>query len=418
MRLTFLADLRSPIAVQWIRHFVDRGYPVQAISSHPVPRGVIPGADTATLPLVLPGQRQNPGRPGPERAGRPSTMGLAAHWATPQRVAAIRSLCGPVAVRAKRRRLQRLVDQHRPDLVHAMRMPFEGIAAGRLIDRPLVISIWGNDFTLFADRTPMMARATRQALAAADALHCDCNRDARLAGSWGFPDGRTLWVLPGNGGIDRSVFYPARGVLHSLLGIPEQARIILNPRGIREYVRNDIFFRALPAVFESCPDSHVICTGMAGSRYAEDLIAEARLDRSRIHLLPVLEHHVMADAFRSSCVSVSLSEHDGTPNTLLESMACGTLPVAGDIASVREWIQDGINGILVSPRDPTVVATAITRALSDHGLASLAHRENQRLVRERADYHKNMTEMESRYEELVKVNSGPRVYTEIIRSPE
>ena len=104
---------------------------------------------------------------------------------------------GPALVHIKRGRLQRLVERHRPDLVHAMRIPFEGIAAGELTGLPVIVSVWGNDFTLRADRNRMMATATRRALATAEVLHCDCHRDARMAREWGFPVGRLLWVLPG-----------------------------------------------------------------------------------------------------------------------------------------------------------------------------------------------------------------------------
>ena len=111
-------------------------------------------------------------------------------------------------------------------------------------------------------------------------------------------------------------------------------------------------------MLRSFPDVHVVCPGMAGSRYAENMITDTRLDRRRVHLLPKFDHRLMADAFRSSRVSVSLSEHDGTPNTLLEAMACGALPVVGDIASVREWIRDGINGLVVTAHDPAAVTAA------------------------------------------------------------
>ena len=413
MRLTYLADLRSPIAVQWVRYFIGRGYQVQAISSYPVPDDVLPGTETTSLPLVLPGRGRGqvpgsrrpgpPGRDGPDgRADRPSVKARAAQWVTPGRVAAVRSFCGPSLVQAKRGRLQRLIERHQPDLVHAMRIPFEGIAAGALTGLPVVVSVWGNDFTLFAGRNPMMAKATRRTLAAAQALHCDCERDARMAQEWGFPASRPTWVFPGNGGVDRSVFHPGRSEFRARLGLPEQATLILNPRGIREYVRNDVFFHALTPVLQSFPDAHVACPGMAGSRYAENLITTAHLDRRRVHLLPALDHRLMAEAFRASRVSVSLSEHDGTPNTLLEAMACGAFPVAGDIASVREWIRDGRNGLLVSGPDPAAAASALTRALMDDALIHAAREENERLIRERADYHSNMLAVESNYEELVR----------------
>jgi glycosyltransferase involved in cell wall biosynthesis len=417
MRITFLADLRSPIAIQWIQHFVERGHEVQAISSYPVPGSVLPGAEMTSLPLVLAGrgrrwasdpQRlEREGGPSMAACAAQSMRAYAAQWATPRRVAAIRSYVGPALVHAKRRRLQALVERHRPDLVHAMRIPFEGIAAAELTGRPVVVSVWGNDFTLRAVRTPMMAKATRRALATAEVLHCDCHRDATMAREWGFSSDRQTWVFPGNGGVDRSVFYPGRSDLRLRLGIPERSTVIINPRGIREYVRTDTFFRALSPVLRSFPDVHVVCPGMAGAHSAEKMITDARLDRGRVHLLPALDRGLMADAFRSSRMSVSLSEHDGTPNTLLEAMACGTLPVVGNVASVREWIRDGINGIVVSTLDPTAVAVALTRALRDDALVQKARIENERLVRDRADYHKNMLDVESRYETLARSRSAP-----------
>lgn len=399
MRITFLADLRSSIAVQWIKYFVERGHEVQAISSHPLSGDELPGAETTSLPLVLAGpDRSATAASLPPPGRRPSMTARLATLATPGRAAAVRSVIGPAWLRTKHARLQRLIDDYRPDLVHAMRIPFEGIAAGALAGPPLIVSTWGNDLTLFANRTPAMARATRRTLARTSVLHCDCRRDADLALDWGFPAGRPIWVLPGNGGVDRSVFHPGPGGLRHRLGLPPEAVLILNPRGIREYVRTDTFFAALAPVLRSRPDVHVACPGMAGSRVAENLIAGARLDRSRVHLLPKLDRRLMADAFRASRVSVSLSEHDGTPNTLLEAMACGTLPVVGDVASVREWIKDGTNGIVISAQDPHLVAIALERALSDDALVAAGGAENQRLVADLADYDKNMVDIESKYE--------------------
>jgi glycosyltransferase involved in cell wall biosynthesis len=131
------------------------------------------------------------------------------------------------------------------------------------------------------------------------------------------------------------------------------------------------------------------------------MIVDNGLDRRRVHLLPTLDHRLMAEAFRISRVSVSLSEHDGTPNTLLEAMACGTFPIVGDVASMQEWIRDGINGIVVSAADSTAVTAALYRALRGDVLVQAARQENERVVRDRADYQQNMLEVESGYEMLV-----------------
>src|SRR6185295_10078203 len=93
------------------------------------------------------------------------------------------------------------------------------------------------------------------------------------------------------------------------------------------------------------------------------------------------------------------------PNSLIESMACGCLPVAGDIESVREWIVDGENGLLCDPRDSDSVAKAIVRGLTDVELRDRSREINTRLVDERADYDKVMIEAEQFYVRVISARS-------------
>jgi glycosyltransferase involved in cell wall biosynthesis len=111
----------------------------------------------------------------------------------------------------------------------------------------------------------------------------------------------------------------------------------------------------------------------------------------------------MADLFRLACVTVSPSLHDGTPNTLLEAMACGCFPVAGDIESVREWITDGVNGLLCDPTDADALGRALIRALGDRQLRESARPHNARLIAERADYDKIMKQAEELYLEVAAI---------------
>jgi glycosyltransferase involved in cell wall biosynthesis len=67
-------------------------------------------------------------------------------------------------------------------------------------------------------------------------------------------------------------------------------------------------------------------------------------------------------------------------------MACGCFPIAGDIESMREWIEPGENGLLVDPGNPQAWATAVVCAIRDDGLRSTAKDINERLINEKADY--------------------------------
>jgi glycosyltransferase involved in cell wall biosynthesis len=294
--------------------------------------------------------------------------------------------------------------QIRPDLVHAMRIPYEGMLAALAVEGygegghtgpPLLVSVWGNDFTLHASATPAMARLTRLALRRADALHTDCQRDLRLAHRWGYPEGKPAVVLPGGGGVQLDVFYPPE-ILAKAAEPSQGVPTVINPRGFRAYVCNVAFFQAIPLVLKELPSARFICPAMAGEAQAQRWVETLGIGEA-VELLPQQTRLQMAGLFRRSQVAVSPSTHDGTPNTLLEAMACGCTPVAGDIESLKEWITSGENGLLIDPRDPVAMAEAIILALRDRSLRQRAREYNTRLVAEKAEYGQVMGEAEEYY---------------------
>ena len=105
--------------------------------------------------------------------------------------------------------------------------------------------------------------------------------------------------------------------------------------------------------------------------------------------------------FHRAQVSVSISEHDGTPNSLLEAMTCGCFPIAGDIESLREWIVPGVNGLLVNPDSPEELASAVISALLNEKLRSDAAEKNRRIILERAESEVVRTKIEVFYNQCL-----------------
>jgi hypothetical protein len=313
---------------------------------------------------------------------------------TPGIRTALRQRFVPLSLPRAARRLEALLVDIQPTLVHALRIPYEGmLAALANPSMPLLISVWGNDFTLHATANPAMANLTRLTMARANALHTDCHNDRQLAGQWGFSDRGPAIVLPGGGGVPLDVFYP-----------PAEPKItgpytVINPRGLRAYVRNDTFFQAIPHILATHPDTRFLCPAMAGAPHPERSIARLGLT-DQVALLPRQTSQAMADLFRQSQVVASITTHDGTPNTLLEALACGCFPVAGDIPSLREWITPGKNGHLVDPIDPLALADAIIKALNDPNLRAQAAEHNNALVQQRAERQAVMTQAEVFYQKL------------------
>ena len=381
MKLLFVADGRSPISRSWIAYWIQRGDEVTLVSTFACDS--IPGlASLEVAPVAF------SGRAGQTGSGQPRRDSRFLHLRNE-----IRHWLGPLTIPRAAQRLRAIVVRIQPDLVHALRIPYEGmLAANAGLRVPLVISIWGNDFTLHAPSTPLMRHHTRRTMLAANALHADCERDIRLAREWGLDPAKPTLVTPGNGGIDTDVFFPPA----QLTDEP----VIFNPRGFRAYVRNDTFFQSIPLVLKEIPNAKFVCASMAGQSEALDWIRKLGIEKA-VELLAPRPHAEMAEVYRSSMILVSPSTHDGTPNTLLEGMACGCFPIAGDLESIREWIRDGDNGLLVDSGSPSALANAILRAIKNKDLRARAAGLNRDIIASRAEYGRNMARVEEFYQKII-----------------
>jgi len=313
---------------------------------------------------------------------------------------ALRYVLGPLVIPFHHGQFIKLVKEIQPDLVHALRVPFEGMLAASVPAQfPLVVSIWGNDLTLHAKGSLFMAHLTRRVLQRADGLIADASRDIRLAFDWGFPAGRPSLVVPGAGGIDmeeiakNSQFVP----------LPEQLSdvpIVINPRGQRPgSLRQDVFFKAIPLVLNRFPKVQFICPSLAEDKESHHWVETLGI-QEHTRLWPKLDRSQMWGLLRKSQVYFSPSIHDGTPNSLLEAMAAGCLPVVGNIESMREWVTPDVNGVLVDANSAVSIAEGILSALENPALRSSAKKENARIIAERAAYQQCMAMAEAFYKKI------------------
>jgi glycosyltransferase involved in cell wall biosynthesis len=377
MHILILADGRSPITKSWLKTLQPLGHRISLVSSFPC--DPIDGVElAAVLPVAF-------ARFGGSQAGsgvKPAARkGLIARFRPI--LAGVRHALGPWTTPYYQRKFQQVVEGLQPDLVHALRIPYEGmVAAATPAQYPLIISTWGNDFTLHAPANALMGRLARQAMTRADALMSDTAQDIERARDWGFAAGKPSLVVVGNGGLD----------LEKIARISRQIERtkpvqVINPRGLRSYVRSDTFFKAIPLVLAKHPDTQFMCVSMAGQKETLDWVEKLGIQHN-VKLLPFLSQDELFREYAKSTISVSISEHDGTPNSLLEAMAFGCLPVCGDLPSISEWITPGVNGALVNPSSPEQAADAINALLSDPDCSRGWAAHNQKLVKERADRQK------------------------------
>jgi len=284
----------------------------------------------------------------------------------------------------------RLIEELRPDVVHslALNVNWHNLSLpvlrareelGERFAAPWIYSSWGSDLDYYAAESADHRAAAEALLRACDYYIAECDRDARLAAELGF-QGEYLGKLPAFGGADV-------GRLEQLRQPgPVSARRTIFLKG-RDRAGGDPVGRAMTAMraFDLCRDElagYHIAIGQAVpavAREAERLSATG-LD---IRVLPRLPYDDLLRIVGSSRVSMALTVNDGLPNHLVEALALGALPLHSDLEPIAEWVEDGVNGLLVGAEDVEGVAAALRRALTDDVLVDRAADTNARLVRER-----------------------------------
>ncbi|MGD0879560.1 MAG: glycosyltransferase family 4 protein [Anaerolineales bacterium] len=394
MKILFIADGRSPTTRSWLRYWIETGHSVHLISTFPcdIPPGLF---SFHVLPVAFGTMAGNQMRnySGVENGSGKldSLRGFLRH---------LRYYLGPLSLPIYQVRYRSLVAEIQPELVHALRIPFEGmLSVVTPHGIPLVISTWGNDITLHARGSFFMASLTRGVLNRADGLITDTQRDIQLGIKWGFKSGQPTLIVPGSGGIrlDEIGINPVNDELPEEL--PNEP-VIVNPRGQRPgSLRQDVFFQAIPEVLIKVPKAVFVCPSMRGDKESELQVDKLGI-RSNTKLWPRLSQAQLWRLFQKSQIFVSPSIHDGTPNSMLETMACGCFPIVGDIESMHEWVQPGINGLLVDATDAHSIADAILQAINKPVLRIKAAKYNAVLIAERAAYLPNMARVERFYKEV------------------
>ena len=117
MRILFVVDARSPIAMNWIRHFIERGdkqsSPVDEIyiASTFACSVDFPIKRLEVIPVAFSSVKRSSQRPG---GASSRTLSLRT---------AIRQWFGPLTIRRASQHLRRYINGVKPDLIHAMRIP-------------------------------------------------------------------------------------------------------------------------------------------------------------------------------------------------------------------------------------------------------------------------------------------------------
>jgi glycosyltransferase involved in cell wall biosynthesis len=129
---------------------------------------------------------------------------------------------------------------------------------------------------------------------------------------------------------------------------------------------------ALTRLVEHRSDMQVQLIGDGSLRKDVKRILREGNATKQVELTGWVDHDEIPSYLAESRLVVLPSESEGVPKTVLEAMACGTVPVATPVGGIPDIVIDGETGILLADNDPTTIACALDRALNREDLDRMA----------------------------------------------
>lgn len=274
----------------------------------------------------------------------------------------------------------------RPDVVFSLKMQDDGYtvaaaraAMGKSFPAKWVHFSWGTDMEFFGkhpDYAQEHLPRIRNVLALCDYHLADTDRDIRQARDFGF-QGIDLGSMVAHGGFDLEQM--------SALRQPEgRGRDVILVKG-REGGLVGRAFNVLAALHR-CQEQlrgYKIRVIMPTDNVRGATAFLRQLDSLDIEVCGRLTYEELLKLYGRSIMAISASDVDGTPSFLAEAMCMGALPVHSDMESVREWIDDGCNGLLFPVDDIDALCHCIERGIKDNELLVSAARLNEKIAGER-----------------------------------
>lgn len=104
--------------------------------------------------------------------------------------------------------------------------------------------------------------------------------------------------------------------------------------------------------------------------------------------------------FALPCTREADGGMDNLPTVIMEAMAAGLPVISTPLAGVPEMVEDGVNGLLVPERNPSVLADAIARLLDNPGEARALGNRGREIAREKFSIETSARQLRQLFERI------------------
>lgn len=291
------------------------------------------------------------------------------------------------------REVRQLLEEIKPDVVHALFLTSYGYLAARAGYGPLVITALGSDILIFPNESLFKRSMLKYVLKKADRINSISSNIREEYLKYGAQSDR---IFDLNFGIDLNLFRSD----NSRLQVGRDILRIVSTRNFYEIYNLELLIEALGCVRERNINFECILAGSGPLENKLNSMIKKYNMQNQIQFMGHINNEYLPDILRSADIYVSTSRSEGINISLLEAMACAVFPVVTKIEANEQWICDGENGYLVPLDKPDYLAEKIIEASQNLEFRKSAAQINRQIVESKADLSKNMKIYEGEYKNM------------------
>jgi glycosyltransferase involved in cell wall biosynthesis len=247
---------------------------------------------------------------------------------------------------------------HDFDLIDAHYFYPDGVAAvllGRALDRPTIVTARGSDLNVITQHA-VPRRWIHWAASQSDGLVAVSSGLKRRLVELGIGADRVR-VL--RNGVDLALFQPYdRPAEREALGFTRPT--VLAVGNLVTLKRHWLMVEALTHL----PEVELVIVGEGPERARIERLARERNVPDRVHLLGQVPQDRLPEIYSAADLLLLVSTHEGWPNVLLESMACGTPVVVSPMNGIADIVGAADAGRILTEVTPSGLASAIRELLT------------------------------------------------------
>lgn len=365
-QICFVADAADIHTQRWAKYFADNGYQVHVIS---------------------------------RRTSSNMAEDINLHWVKSYgiKIPVLRYIFTPLFYLIQLRKMLKII---KPNIIHCFGIQYDTYIVALIGFHPLVVFPWG-ELVLIGPKPSMLARYMYKfSLKRADVITCDGENMIEAVVELGI-DKRKIKKIVQGVDVDKFTNLSRDGKLRERLGLDDSPTVISTRRfgTVHDIIT---IAEAIPLVLEKIPEAKFVFIGEGEEK--ESVIARVKELKvsEATRFVGMIPHDELPGYLISSDVHVSTSVSDsGLSIATAEAMVCGLPVIVTDFGDNRSWVEDGINGFVIPPKDHNLLSEKLIYLLGNKNTRAEFGRKNRQIIEERNNYSLEMKKMDSIYREVI-----------------